>query len=320
MTTNNQNSCCSGGSQTDAAADTAADTAAGTDTGTEQTVATHVDEQTRAEVSKNYAEALKRTQQSGEIAPAKSCCGGGGPAPEATVAQLAGYGLMMDDDLGSAAQSSFGCGNPLAFQDVQPGQTVLDLGSGAGLDLLIAAKKVGFEGKVIGVDMTDEMLDAARANAQKAGATQVELRKGVIEQLPVDDSSVDWVISNCVINLSTDKPAVFREVARVLAPGGRFAVSDIVVEELPDSLRQHAVAYSACIGGAISETEYIVGLEAAGLSDVKVTERMVYTTDQLAGILTCDFGLDEAAISELGEALKSVEGKVWSAKFSGVRN
>jgi arsenite methyltransferase len=307
MTANNQNPCCSGGSQSDAAS------------ANHEAVDTKNGDQTRAQVSQNYAEALKRTQQSAEDAPAKSCCGGG-PAPEATVAQLAGYGLMMDDDLGSAAQSSFGCGNPLAFQDVQPGQTVLDLGSGAGLDLLIAAKKVGFEGKVIGVDMTDEMLDAARANAEKAGATQVELRKGVIEQLPVEDRSVDWVISNCVINLSTDKPAVFREVARVLAPGGRFAVSDIVVEELPDSLRQHAVAYSACIGGAISEADYIGGLEVAGLSDVKVTERMVYTHEQLAGILTCDFGLDDAAVAELGEALKSVEGKVWSAKFSGVRN
>jgi arsenite methyltransferase len=165
--------------------------------------------------------------------------------------------------------------------------------------------------------MTDEMIDAARANAERVGATQVEVRKGVIEELPVEDGSVDWVISNCVINLSTDKPAVFREVARVLAPGGQFSVSDIVVLGLPEELRQHAVAYSACIGGAISESEYIAGLEAAGLTDVKVTERVVYSYEQLAGILTCDFGLDDAAVQELGTALKSVEGKVWSAKFSG---
>ncbi len=280
------------------------------------------EQETRDQVSQNYADALKRTQQatgqadSSEPAPAKTSCCGGGAAPEATVAQLAGYG-EVDTDLGQAAASSFGCGNPLAFQDVEEGQTVLDLGSGAGLDLLIAAKKVGPDGKVIGVDMTDEMIDAARANAEQAGASQVEVRKGVIEELPVDDSSVDWVISNCVINLSTDKPAVFREVARVLAPGGKFSVSDIVVLGLPESLRQHAVAYSACIGGAISESQYIAGLEAAGLTDVKVTERMVYTYDQLAGILTCDFGLDDAAVQELGAELKSVEGKVWSAKFSG---
>ncbi len=273
------------------------------------------EQETRDQVSKNYADALQKTQQAAADAPRKSCCGGS--APEATVAQLAGYGPILDEDLENAAASSFGCGNPLAFQDVEEGQTVLDLGSGAGLDLLIAAKRVGPNGKVIGVDMTDEMLDAARANAEKAGATQVELRKGVIEDLPVEDGSVDWVISNCVINLSTDKPAVFGEVSRVLAPGGRFAVSDIVVEELPDSLREHAVAYSACIGGAISEAQYIAGLEAAGLTDVKVTERVVYSYDQLAGILTCDFGLDDAAVAELGSALNSVEGKVWSAKFSG---
>lgn len=276
------------------------------------------EQETRDQVSKNYAEALKRTQESVAEAPRKSCCGGGA-APEATVAQLAGYGPIMDEDLEAAAGSSFGCGNPLAFQDVEEGQTVLDLGSGAGLDLLIAAKQVGPNGKVIGVDMTDEMLEAARANAAKAGASQVELRKGVIEQLPVDDDSVDWVISNCVINLSTNKPAVFQEISRVLAPGGRFSVSDIVVLGLPESLRQHAVAYSACIGGAISESEYIAGLEAAGLSDVKVTERVVYRYDQLAGILTCDFGLDDAEVAKLGAELKSVEGKVWSAKFSGVK-
>ena len=271
------------------------------------------DQETRDQVSKNYADALKRTQ---EAPPKKTSCCGGGAAPEATVAQLAGYG-EIEEGLEGAATSSFGCGNPLAFQDVEEGQTVLDLGSGAGLDLLIAANKVGESGRVIGVDMTDEMLEAARANAERAGAHQVELRKGVIEQLPVSDASVDWVISNCVINLSTDKPAVFAEVSRVLASGGRFAVSDIVVDELPESLRQHAVAYSACIGGAISEADYIAGLEAAGLTDVEVTERVVYTYDQLAGILTCDFGLDNVAVEELGAALKSVEGKVWSAKFSG---
>lgn len=275
-------------------------------------------DQVREHISSTYADALKRTSESagdgnsGCCVPT-SCCG----TPESTVAGMAGYDAQTQEGFADAAQSSFGCGNPLAFSEVKPGQTVLDLGSGAGFDLLIAADKVGESGKVIGVDMTDEMIEAARANAAKAGATQVEVRKGVIEQLPVEDASVDWVISNCVINLSTDKPAVFREVARVLKPGGRISVSDIVVEELPEILREQAISYSACIGGAIPEAEYIAGLEAAGMTEVEVTERMVYTREQLEGILTLDFGLDQEAVAELRSALASVEGQVWSAKFVG---
>jgi len=279
-------------------------------------------DQVREQVSATYAEALKRTTSPVEESSSSSCCKPKccSSSPDSTVAQLAGYDEVDQEGVSDAARSSFGCGNPLAFSQVEEGQTVLDLGSGAGFDLLIAAGKVGPEGKVIGVDMTDEMIDAARANAEKAGAAQVEVRKGVIEELPVDDGSVDWVISNCVINLSTDKPAVFREVSRVLNPGGRFSVSDIVVEELPDILRQQAIAYSACIGGAIAEGEYIEGLRSAGLEDVEVTERMVYTVEQIEGILTLDFGLDEEGVAELRNALKSVEGKVWSAKFVGRRS
>ena len=282
-------------------------------------------DQVREHVSATYAQALKRTavaEDSNKSEDSGSCCKPKccSSSPESTVAQLAGYDDVDQEGVADAARSSFGCGNPLAFSQVQEGQTVLDLGSGAGFDLLIAAGKVGESGKVIGVDMTDEMIEAARANAAKAGADQVEVRKGVIEQLPVDDSSVDWVISNCVINLSTDKPAVFREVARVLKPGGHFSVSDIVVEELPDILRQQAIAYSACIGGAISEADYIAGLQQAGLEDVEVTERMVYTKEQIEGILTLDFGLDEASVLELRNALAFVEGKVWSAKFVGRRS
>jgi len=197
----------------------------------------------REEVSKAYARALEKAEQR-----SGSCCGPSGGA----AAQNAGYGDEAKA-YGGAAGASFGCGNPLAFAGVEPGQTVLDLGSGAGLDLLIAAEKVGPTGRVIGVDMTDAMIEAAQRNAAEAGFGEiVELRKGHIEQLPVDDASVDWVISNCVINLSPDKPAVFRELQRVLRPGGRFSVSDIVVDELPDFVRDHPAAYAACIAGAVS--------------------------------------------------------------------
>jgi len=235
------------------------------------------------------------------------------------VVENAGYGDEAKTFEG-AAGASFGCGNPLAFAGVEPGQTVLDLGSGAGLDLLIAAEKVGPTGRVIGVDMTDPMLEAARRNAADAGYGEIiELRKGHIEQLPVDDGSVDWVISNCVINLSPDKPAVFRELNRVLRPGGRFSVSDIVAEELPDAILQHPAAYAACVAGAVSEADYLGGLRAAGLVDVEVTDRVVYDESQILAMIANDlesFGLDDDLVKQ---GLSAVVGKVASVKVVGRR-
>jgi len=277
-------------------------------------------ESTRQRVSEDYAAAIKR---------GGSCCGDKAVAP--TVAGLAGYRAEdtagLPDDI---LASSFGCGNPLAFSEVQPGETVLDLGSGAGLDLILAARKVGPTGRVIGVDMTDAMLAAARANVEAAGVTNVELRKGIIEALPVADASVDWVISNCVINLSPEKERVFREIARVLRPGGRLRVSDIVAEDLPAALRENAQVRSACLGGAISESEYCAGLRAAGLGEVEVPERLIYEASQLTDMVCelgeegapakgcgcgCDSGggLDRAAAGRVAEALA---GKVWSACFT----
>lgn len=270
-------------------------------------------EEIRALVARSYAEALTASQGS---CSAPSCC----EPPAATAAKVAGY----DDELtrhAEAGQSSFGCGNPLAFADVKPGETVLDLGSGAGLDLLIAAERVGPAGKVIGVDMTDEMIEAARANARKAGYEQVEVRKGVIESLPVDDGSVDWVISNCVVNLSPEKERVFAEIQRVLKPGGRFSISDIVAKELSPMVRDFAAAYQACIAGAISEEAYVAGLSDAGLEQVGASERFVYETEHLRGLVGADLeraggGTREEFDAVIAE-LERVAGSVASVRLSG---
>jgi ubiquinone/menaquinone biosynthesis C-methylase UbiE len=183
-------------------------------------------------------------------------------------------------------RNSFGCGNPLAFADVQPGETVLDLGCGAGIDLLLAAPRVGTQGKVIGVDMTDEMVRRARENVAAAGFQNVEVRQGLIEQLPVEDGSVDLVISNCVLNLSPEKPKVFAEIARVLKPGGRIRVSDMVAQGLPDWVRESPALVASCVGGAIPEAEYLQGLRAAGLDEVAVQDRLDYELPQLEELIT----------------------------------
>ena len=254
-------------------------------------------------VKDSYADMLKGAQES------STCC------TSSPAARLAGY--EEAEQHGEAAGASFGCGNPLAFAGVQPGDTVLDLGSGAGLDLLIAAEKTGASGRVIGIDMTDEMIEAARANAARAGCDNIEVRRGLIEDLPVEDASVDWVISNCVINLAPEKAPVFAEIARVLKPGGQFSISDIVVDTLPDWIRESAAAWSACVAGAISEQDYLAGLRAAGLEDVKVVDRMVYDAGQLRAILSEDIpGLD-LDMSLIEDLLQEHAGAVWSAKFTG---
>ena len=171
-----------------------------------------------------------------------------------------------------AVLASLGCGNPLAVADLHEGERVLDLGSGGGIDVLLSARRVGSSGFAYGVDMTEEMLTLARANAARAGAVNVEFLKGEIEALPLPDEAVDVVISNCVINLSTDKPAVLAEMFRVLVPGGRIGISDVVAEDhLPAADRAAAGSYVGCIAGALSRTEYLDGLVAAGFADALVT-------------------------------------------------
>ena len=195
-----------------------------------------------------------------------SACG----APAEDVARTIGY---SDEELAIAGDANLGlgCGNPLALTEIKPGMTVLDMGSGAGFDAFLAWNRVGATGRVIGVDMTDDMLALARANAEKRGATNIEFRKGKIEQLPVESGTIDYVISNCVINLSSDKPAVFREIARVLKPGGHFAVSDIVLlKPLPEELANDISAFVGCIAGASLLTEYLSIAATAGLRDLSI--------------------------------------------------
>ena len=208
-----------------------------------------------------------------------ACCGGSA----AQTAQVIGY---QADELGAAPEGAnlgLGCGNPLALAEISPGETVLDLGSGAGFDAFLAASRVGPTGRVIGVDITPEMVARATANAKRAGITNAEFRLGDIEALPIEDASVDLVISNCVINLTPDKGQVFREIARVLKPGGRVAISDLVLDGLlPQRLRDDPDAHCSCIGGAIARSDYLGAMEEAGLAAVRVVSE-ADATDLVAG-------------------------------------
>jgi len=203
------------------------------------------------------------------------CCGPAPAAPHADTATRIGY--SEEDITGAAADANLGlgCGNPTALASLKPGETVVDLGSGAGFDALLSAEKLGPEGRFIGVDMTPEMLERARTNAVNAGhARTVEFREGLIENLPVASGSVDAVISNCVINLSPDKAQVFREAYRVLKPGGRLAVSDIVLSEpLPENIAQMAATWIACVGGASTEEEYLGYMRAAGFENIQYARK-----------------------------------------------
>jgi SAM-dependent methyltransferase len=207
----------------------------------------------------------------------------------------------------AAVAASLGCGNPTALLALQPGETVLDLGSGGGIDVLLSARRVGPTGKAYGLDMTDEMLALARENQRQAGATNVEFLKGTIEAIPLPDRSVDVIISNCVINLSTDKDAVLREAFRVLKPGGRLAVSDVVVRgEVPHDVRRSMELWVGCIAGALEEDEYAAKLRAAGFADVEIEPWRVYQVDDARAFLA-QSGVDVDRVAPL------VEGRFASA-------
>jgi arsenite methyltransferase len=236
----------------------------------------------REEVRERYAEAARTVLQPAAGTPGgccsnpagDSCCGTGSAALDS--ADCFGSALYAEGETDGlpeeAVLASLGCGNPLAVADLHEGERVLDLGSGGGIDVLLSARRVGPSGFAYGVDMTDDMLELARKNAAKAGAGNVEFRKGDIEALPLPDAAVDVVISNCVINLSTDKPAVLAGMFRVLVPGGRIGVSDVVAEDhLAPADRAAAGSYVGCIAGALSRSEYLDGLTAAGFTGASVT-------------------------------------------------
>jgi SAM-dependent methyltransferase len=246
----------------------------------------------------------------GEIARTVGTTGCCGPTPcgcdDPITANL--YSSAETADMpGDAVAVSLGCGNPTALIDLQPGQTVLDLGSGGGIDVLLSAKRVGPTGKVYGLDMTDEMLALARENQRKAGATNVEFLKGTIEAIPLPDQSVDVVISNCVINLSVDKDAVLREAFRVLKPNGVFAVSDVVIRgEVPAQVRKSIELWIGCVAGALRDDEYVAKLQAAGFADAEVSPWRFYQSKDARAFLT-EAGIDADAVAP------QVDGKIASA-------
>jgi arsenite methyltransferase len=242
----------------------------------------------RESVRDRYAAAARSvgTADAGCCGSGESSCGCSGDGG----AQVFGDRLYSVEERGElpeeAKLASLGCGNPTAVAELHAGETVLDLGSGGGIDVLLSASRVGPSGKAYGVDMTDEMLDLARENQRRAGAGNVEWLKGTIEEVPLADGSVDVVISNCVINLSADKARVFSEAARVLRPGGRFAVSDVIADgDMDGATRRDMEQWTGCIAGALTEDDFRAGLERAGLSDIEIRETHRVHTHAVSAII-----------------------------------
>jgi arsenite methyltransferase len=234
------------------------------------------DNDIKKQVRKRYAQAAK-TKASCCIPSSSPCCSGQPELDQEKTSQMVGYSSKELAGIPEDANLGLGCGNPTALASLKAGETVLDLGSGGGIDCFLAAKKVGPTGRVIGVDMTPEMLDRARENARKTETANVEFRLGEIENLPVADNSVDVILSNCVINLSTDKPRVFREAFRVLRPGGRMMISDLALKKpLPKAVRDSVEAYVACIAGALVKNDYLDAIREAGFKDVKVVSEKLF--------------------------------------------
>ena len=265
-------------------------------------------------VRKGYAEIAKKNSS---CCATPSCCGGSAD-PALDISKAIGYSDEEMTSVPEGANLGLGCGNPVALASLAEGETVLDLGSGAGFDCFLAANKVGSRGKVIGVDMTPEMIDKARENVRNGNYENVEFRLGEIENIPAADNSVDAVISNCVINLAPDKKRVFSETFRVLKPGGRLMVSDIVLlEELPDFLKKSVAAYIGCVSGAVMKGDYLEAITEAGFQQVKLIDETSFPIDCIVNDPTA-----QAIIKEMNlpaDKIKEAASSVVSIKVQGIK-
>ncbi len=275
----------------------------------------HMDnEEKKRVVRKHYAEVTKRDHP--RAIPLISCCGITSPAQE--ISKSIGYTEKDLTVVPEGANLGLGCGNPVALASLRQGEIVLDLGAGAGFDCFLAAQRVGANGHVTGVDMTPEMVEKARENARKGKYQNVDFRLGEIEHLPVADNAVDVVISNCVINLVPDKRRAFAEVFRVLKPGGRLMISDIVLlHELPNAIKNSAAAYAGCISGALMKDEYLKTIREAGFEDVQVVEETFFPIECIANDLTVQAIVKDETITP--ERIKEIEHSAASVKVRGLK-
>jgi arsenite methyltransferase len=271
-------------------------------------------EKIKKAVREGYAKIAKK--EASCCSPVKSCYGGDNPSE--SISKSIGYTDEELKGVPEGANLGLGCGNPVALASLKQGETVLDLGSGPGLDCFLAANKVGKTGKVVGVDMTPEMIEKARENARKGKYGNVEFRLGEIENLPVADNFVNAVISNCVINLVPDKERIFRETFRVLKPGGRLMISDLVLlKELPDFIKNSVEAYIGCLSGAIMKDDYLNAIKAAGFREVKIIGETSFPIELMASDSTAKALIEEMKIPM--EKLKDVARSVVSIKVQGIK-
>ncbi len=276
------------------------------------------DEGVRRTVRERYGQRAKAGTSC--CATSQSCCGS-----QDSASQAIGYSEEQLNTIPGGADLGLGCGNPTALASLEEGETVLDLGSGAGIDCFLAAQAVGPSGRVIGVDMTAEMIDRARENARVNGVENVEFRLGEIEHLPVADGSADVVISNCVVNLSPDKPQVFRDAFRALKPGGRMFLSDIVLlKELPNEIRESIEAYVGCVAGASMKADYLAAIEAAGFQDVEVLKEVsadsAFSGSSEAKILVDGQEVDPESLGLDREKVHQLAGTISSITVKAVKN
>jgi len=276
------------------------------------------EDETRKVVREGYAKIAK--QKNSCCAPVTSCCGGTDRAQE--ISKKMGYTEEELNVVPEGANLGLGCGNPVALSSLREGETVLDLGAGAGFDCFLASSKVGSMGRIIGVDMTPEMVEKARENARNGNYANVEFRLGEIENLPAGDNSVDAVISNCVINLSPDKKRVFAETFRVLKPGGRLMISDIVLlKELPDFIRNSIQAYVGCVSGAMLKDEYLKTVREVGFQDVKIIEETAFPaelmiSDPIAKEIIKKLEMEPKKVGEVASTVMSI--KVYGIKPASI--